>query len=133
MAGPYSIGSTVWPGLSKVVEECGEVGQVLGKLIGSGGDPNHFDGSDLKTRAEDEIGDLLAALDYFIRRNDLDFGRFMSRRDAKIALFDQWHSEAQPAPAPPARKSVSCSKPWCGGDQLCVHCKTLPPTPTKEG
>jgi hypothetical protein len=47
-AGPYSIGSTVWPGLSKLVEEMGEVGQVVGKLIATGGDPAHRDGTDLR-------------------------------------------------------------------------------------
>lgn len=34
--GPFSIGSTTWPGVSRVLEELGELGQVLGKLIGSG-------------------------------------------------------------------------------------------------
>ena len=32
-AGPYSIGSDVWPGLSKLAEESGEVVQVIGKIV----------------------------------------------------------------------------------------------------
>lgn len=33
-SGDFSIGGTLWPGLSKLIEECGEVLQVGGKLIG---------------------------------------------------------------------------------------------------
>ncbi len=44
-SGDFSIGSDIWPGISKLIEEAAEVGQVCGKLIGSGGghvlDPLH--------------------------------------------------------------------------------------------
>jgi len=37
-SGDFSIGSAVWPGVSKVIEEMGELQQVLGKLIAVAGD-----------------------------------------------------------------------------------------------
>jgi hypothetical protein len=59
--GEYSIGSNVLPGLSKLVEECGEVVQAVGKIMGAHGFVTHWDGSDLKERLEDEMADLWAA------------------------------------------------------------------------
>lgn len=35
--GSFSLGSRTWPGLSKLVEECGEVLQIAGKIMGTGG------------------------------------------------------------------------------------------------
>ena len=40
----FAIGDKKWPGISKLVEEAGEVTQVAGKLMGSGGDILHWDG-----------------------------------------------------------------------------------------
>ena len=94
-AGPYSIGSSIWPGLSKVIEEMGELGQVLGKLIGSGGQLDHFDGTNLGTRMIEEIGDLRAALDYFTTANGLPERALAERTARKRALFQRWHDEAR--------------------------------------
>jgi hypothetical protein len=51
----FAIGDKEWPGISKLVEEAGEVGQVCGKLIGSGGETAHFDGSNLRARLSEEL------------------------------------------------------------------------------
>jgi hypothetical protein len=96
-AGPYSIGSTIWPGLSKVSEEMGELGQVLGKLLGTGGVISHWDGSNLKDRLIEEIGDLSAALRFFVEENNLDADALGARHDQKLALFRKWH-DAQTLP-----------------------------------
>lgn len=93
MAGNYSIGSTLWPGLSKLIEEAGETQQVCGKLIGSGGNPAHWDGSDLKIRLEEEIGDLIAACNFVIARNGLDRDAIDRRVQKKVVRFDDWHDE----------------------------------------
>jgi NTP pyrophosphatase (non-canonical NTP hydrolase) len=69
---PYAIGSETWPGLSKLVEECGEVLQVAGKLMGTGGQVEHWDGTDLRERMTEELADLLAAIDFLQYMNDLD-------------------------------------------------------------
>jgi hypothetical protein len=75
-SGDFSIGGEVWPGTSKVLEEMGELGQVLGKLIGSHGNINHFDGSNLEERLVEEIGDRTAVFNRKIR---------------KYNLFWEWH------------------------------------------
>jgi NTP pyrophosphatase (non-canonical NTP hydrolase) len=94
-AGPYSIGSDVWPGLSKLIEECGEVIQVAGKLLGANGDPNHWDGSDLRLRLQEELADLTAAIQFVEHRNDLDGGVIWDRTHSKLRKFDTWHEGRQ--------------------------------------
>lgn len=90
-AGPYSIGSSHWPGLSKLIEECGEVMQVAGKLIATNGNPSHWDGTDLRLRLEEELADLVAAVAFVGQQNELDEERVLSRIDVKADLFDRWH------------------------------------------
>lgn len=97
MAGDFSIGSTTWPGISKLIEEAGEVQQVCGKLIGSGGEVTHWDGTMLDSRLEDELGDLLAAIHFVCHANGLDSVRIHGRSTKKLALFHKWHSE-EPQP-----------------------------------
>jgi NTP pyrophosphatase (non-canonical NTP hydrolase) len=92
-AGPYSIGSDHWPGLAKAAEECAEVIQAAGKIIAAGGDGQHWDGSDLRARLEDEIADTRAALRFLEVENLLDEGRIMNRAADKLALFRAWHAE----------------------------------------
>jgi NTP pyrophosphatase (non-canonical NTP hydrolase) len=94
---PYCIGSYLWPGLSKFVEELGENGQVLGKIIAF---PHtavrkvpHPDGTILWERLHDEIGDLLAIIDYFADVNDLDWEHIQNRKAVKFKLFHGWHDE----------------------------------------
>ena len=96
-AGPYSIGATVWPGLSKLAEECGELLQVIGKVIGSGGDPEHWDGSDLGDSLYEELSDVLAAVEYFIDANEMSWIRIGARQLVKIERFEAWHEEARSA------------------------------------
>jgi NTP pyrophosphatase (non-canonical NTP hydrolase) len=96
-AGPYSIGSEVWPGTSKVIEECGELAQVLGKLIALAGQTDHWDGSDLRERLHEEIADVRAALTFFAEANRLDHYRLADRTAEKVDLFRRWHRE-QSAP-----------------------------------
>lgn len=90
-SGDFSIGGHVWPGISKLIEECGEVMQVAGKLMGSRGEPKHWDGTDLKVRIEEEIGDLLAAVDFVVKHNRLDAQAIANRRLKKLDRFDRWH------------------------------------------
>ncbi len=94
-AGPYSIGSSHWPGLSKLIEECGEVMQVGGKLMGTGGKAEHWDGSNLRVRLVEELGDLSAAILFFATVNGLDLHDLEARSIRKLAQFDVWHAEQQ--------------------------------------
>ena len=87
----FAIGSETWPGISKLVEELGEVAQVAGKLIAAGGRTEHWDGTNLRVRLEDELADLEAAITFVVRQNQLDSGRIAERREAKLRLFSDWH------------------------------------------
>jgi len=97
----FAIGSDVWPGLSKLVEECGEVAQVVGKLMATGGVAEHWDGTNLHSRLLDELADLRAAIGFVI---DWSYGgeltpeqyrTYADRVNYKRGLFEQWHLEQQ--------------------------------------
>jgi hypothetical protein len=92
-SGDFSIGSAVWPGVSKVIEEMGELQQVLGKLIAVAGDTKHWDG-DLRQRLIDEVADLSAALVFFNTENFTpdEVRRVTEGAEGKLALFRQWHA-----------------------------------------
>lgn len=93
MTEPYCIGSFTWAGLSKLIEECGEVQQVAGKIIGNEGRFNHWDGSYLPDRLQEELGDLLAAIGFFIEINGADRVVIDERARKKLAQFYAWHTE----------------------------------------
>jgi len=95
--GEFSIGGQIWPGTSKLLEESGELVQVLGKLIGSHGDPAHYDGTDLNKRAAEEIADVLAAIEFWREQNsNAEADAFIeARRVAKLDLFRQWHRDGK--------------------------------------
>ena len=92
---PYSIGSNHWTGLSKLIEETGEVSQVCGKLLGTGGAEDHWDGTNLRTRLEEELADLSAAIAFVVSRNKLDLIAIMKRQEEKLVKFAEWHEEGQ--------------------------------------
>lgn len=88
----FAIGSPRWPGIAKLDEEAGEVLQVIGKLMGTGGETNHWDGTDLQARLIEEIGDVLAACEFVVSVNHLDHESVNARRAEKLALFYRWHN-----------------------------------------
>lgn len=95
--GPYSIGSDTWPGLGKVAEETGELLQVIGKLLASGGDAYHWDGSNLKERIEDEMADVVAAIEFALCVNpQIDMRKVHARASRKQNQFMTWHFDSQP-------------------------------------
>jgi hypothetical protein len=91
--GEFSIGGELWPCLSKLIEETGELGQVAGKIIGAEGATIHFDGSDLRERMVEEMADVLAAIDVVIELNGLPIGDVQRRRYYKRELFRGWHAD----------------------------------------
>ena len=92
MTDQFAIESSHWSGLSKLNEECGEVIQIVGKILGTKGETTHFGGSDLRVRLEEELADLLAAIDFFCENNVLsgDPLAIAKRRQAKLARFREW-------------------------------------------
>jgi NTP pyrophosphatase (non-canonical NTP hydrolase) len=89
---PFQVGSEIWPGLAKLVEEAGEVLQVTGKLGATGGADQHWDGSDLRTRIQEELGDLIAAAYFVIHHNQLDENFIRERAKTKRDLYETWRA-----------------------------------------
>lgn len=89
----FCIGSTVWPGLSKLAEEAGEVLQIVGKLIATGGKAEHWDGQNLRERLTEEVADLIAACEFVYIVNGLDRERIKARIGVKFRQFLKWHTE----------------------------------------
>lgn len=85
-------------GLAKLVEECGELIQVAGKMIQY---PNlqelplsHPDGTILRDRIKEEIADVQAAIDFVCVKLNIDRdGKILERRIEKHAKFVQWDNE----------------------------------------
>ncbi len=91
--------SVMWQGLPKLVEETGELQQVLGKLIAFPEGNLHPDGKgDLKARLEEEIGHVLAAIEYFTIFNGLDRGAMQYHGNVKLELYKQWGLSGVPNP-----------------------------------
>lgn len=89
---PFAFGSKTLPGLAKLAEEAGEVQQVIGKLMMTGGAAAHWDGSDLIQRLKEEMADLMAAM-VFVGQTNFAEDDFAERTHDKLALFMQWHRE----------------------------------------
>ena len=90
----YAVGSDRWPGISKLIEEAGEVIQVAGKLLATGGAVDHWHGTNLRDRLIDEMGDLLAAVEFVAHVNKVE-ADVMARAADKLHIFRQWHRDEQ--------------------------------------
>lgn len=98
-AGDYSIGSAKWPGLAKLMEECGEVIQVGAKIIAANGEDIHWQNDlSLTGQLEDEIADVTAAIVFITENNPLDTDRITARANRKLKIFREWHA-AEYAPS----------------------------------
>lgn len=88
----FGIGSKRWSGVAKLNEECGELTQVIGKLIATNGERRHWDKSDLFERMEEKIADVYAALDHVVANNPKLLGaeNINLRRFKKTCQFDEW-------------------------------------------
>jgi NTP pyrophosphatase (non-canonical NTP hydrolase) len=84
---------------SKLGEECSELAQVACKAAQVGGlDQQHWDG-DLRPKAEEEIGDVLAGMEFIINKYKLSRWNIDERRMAKLTLYQQWSKERSDTPA----------------------------------
>jgi NTP pyrophosphatase (non-canonical NTP hydrolase) len=93
---PFAIGSRVWPGLAKLAEEVGELQQVLGKVLAYPylRTAEHPDGTKLDDRLVEELGDALAAIEFFVQNNpSIDEEAVTRRMRKKLARFHRWHEE----------------------------------------
>lgn len=89
----YQFNDPRWPGLAKVVEEMGELNQVIGKLMTCGGELVYPWGEkeSFKDKFEEEIGDVLGALFFFMNTcPEVDAKAIINRASIKSELFTIW-------------------------------------------
>lgn len=80
---PGVIGSKEWPGALKLMEEMGELTQVLAKEVLG---PQELD----KVHLIEEAGDVAAALKFFCEANGI---KIEGRKRRKLERFRRWHNE----------------------------------------
>lgn len=96
-------------GLNKLSEECCELTVVCQKWIACNSD-EHWSGDIMRQRMIEEIGDVLAAIDFVVNRFGLSNNIRMpvdesifevtetiqERRVKKLAIFNKWDEEQEP-------------------------------------
>lgn len=102
--GPYGIGSDTWPGLSQLGEDAAQIVRRVSAIIG---DDTHQDPAGLRASLQEELGDLRAAIDYVIGKNDLDWDAVNRRRDRKRGRYERAHPRKGPAYAGKAPASAA--------------------------
>lgn len=110
-------------GMAKLLEECGEVGQIAGKLLAFPiGDFPERDARLLK-KLEDELGDLRASIAFVTVKLGLDRDKVHERTKAKMELYLQWDKEKQEPKVHTLNEPVGCEC-TCHNDPLYGHdCK----------
>ena len=81
-------------GIAKYVEELGESLQALGKFLAFPEGPHPDGKGEMRSRVEDEFGDVAAAMDLVIETHAFDRERIAARASEKLALFRHWHYHA---------------------------------------
>lgn len=90
-------------GIYKLIEEAGELLQAVGKA-GAFPEGDHPDGGPpLRQRVEEEAGDAIAALSYFIAANGLDRDKVFARAARKLDQFHAWGLTGYRGDSPPPR------------------------------
>lgn len=92
----FGIEDREWPGIAKLNEECGELVQVIGKLMATHGDPAHNSGN-LREKLIEEMADCAAAL-IFVRDRCLtkdEIKKLAKRADMKARRFEKWHKKGR--------------------------------------
>lgn len=87
----FNFGSYFLPGTAKLLEEMGELQQVLGKTLQLGTTGDHWDGTNLGERLLEELADVQAALSFFIYTAKLNTLDISNRALAKLEKFQEWH------------------------------------------
>lgn len=77
----FALGSDKWPGLAKLNEECGELVQVIGKIMAH---PSPDEAKKLHDRLIEEMADVDAAIDYVIKNNKKVKGKRIDKRRKQI-------------------------------------------------
>lgn len=80
-----------WTGLAKVGEEAAEVVQEVMKVIATDGDLIYGNGMELcEQHLWDELGDLIAAIRYFVEKNSVPVSYLEARATLKRLQYEEW-------------------------------------------
>lgn len=79
-------------GVAKLIEECGELQQVLGKRLAMWDQDEHWDGTNLRERMAEEMGDVVAAIRFVGQMFDIE-REVLRRADSKFRLFSTWQEQ----------------------------------------
>lgn len=94
-AGPFCMAADEWPGMAKLIEEMGELNQVLGKIMMLGGAVDHWQG-DLTPELVDELGDVTAALVFFVENSIPGLAEAIQHRaEGKMLIFGEWRAQGR--------------------------------------
>lgn len=81
-------------GLVKLSEELGELQQVVAKKMACMDTDEHWDGAgSLAKRMQDEMGDVLAAIEFVKETFSLDRDAVANRAYVKLHRFRGWHAD----------------------------------------
>jgi len=81
-------------GLAKLLEELGELSQIAAKKLAYPNTDDHPDGAgSMRLRLEDEIGDVLAAIDFVSGKFRLNARRILDRKAEKLGRFREWDGQ----------------------------------------
>lgn len=79
-------------GLTKLIEECGELTQICAKKIAFMDTDIHPDGKgSMKERLSEELADVMAASKFVADNFELDMLSILARAEEKVAMFEKWH------------------------------------------
>lgn len=77
-------------GVAKLIEECGELVQILGKRLAMWDQDDHWDGSNLRERMAEEMGDVKAGIEFVSSMFGVH-AETEARYRRKHRLFCEWH------------------------------------------
>jgi NTP pyrophosphatase (non-canonical NTP hydrolase) len=81
-------------GLTKLIEECGELVQIAAKKQAYFDTDTHPDGKgSMKRRLEEEMADVMAACVFVAEKFGLDDKFLETRMQKKLALFKSWDND----------------------------------------
>lgn len=93
----FAVGSSVRPGLAKLVEETGELGEMAGKVMAFPHEP-HPSGRDVIAEFVTEAGDVLGTLRYIASANaDISVGDIERAAERRLQTLLEWHIKERSA------------------------------------
>lgn len=80
-------------GLLKLLEELGELSQIASKAAIIHPKTKYYDGRDIKARLVEEMGDVLATLEYVVEKMHLSEVSIRKRAARKLKMYKMWEEQ----------------------------------------